>query len=60
VRLEIPMSWRGPALLALHAASLWPVLLSAAGYTVQRAGTAMIWQGQTVLVDAPCSGVKML
>jgi exosortase len=35
-------------------------LLNLVGMSVERLGTAMIWQGQTVLVDAPCSGVRML
>jgi exosortase len=35
-------------------------LLNLVGMDVERLGTAMIWQGQTVLVDAPCSGVRML
>ena len=30
------------------------------GFAVERSGTALLWQGQTVLVDAPCSGVRML
>ena len=30
------------------------------GFEVQRSGTALLWQGQTVLVDAPCSGIRML
>ena len=30
------------------------------GFDVERSGTALLWQGHTVLVDAPCSGVRML
>jgi exosortase len=30
------------------------------GMDVERTGTSMLWHGQTVLVDAPCSGVRML
>jgi exosortase len=30
------------------------------GFEVQRSGTALLWQGHTVLVDAPCSGIRML
>jgi exosortase/archaeosortase family protein len=30
------------------------------GFAVERSGTALLWQGHTVLVDAPCSGVRML
>lgn len=36
------------------------VLLAIEGYEIERVGTAMQWQGHTVLVDAPCSGVRML
>jgi exosortase len=35
-------------------------LLNAAGVDVTRAGTSMMAYGRTVLVDAPCSGVRML
>ena len=34
--------------------------LQIAGFDVERSGTALLWQGHTVLVDAPCSGVRML
>ena len=34
--------------------------LNLMGLAVERSGTALLWQGQTVLVDAPCSGVRML
>lgn len=34
--------------------------LNLLGVDVDRAGTALLWQGRTVLVDAPCSGVRML
>jgi len=30
------------------------------GYEVSRQGTALRWAGETVLVDAPCSGIQML
>jgi exosortase len=30
------------------------------GFDVARVGTAMTWAGRTILVDAPCSGVRML
>jgi exosortase len=30
------------------------------GFDVEHTGTALLWQGHTVLVDAPCSGVRML
>ena len=35
-------------------------LLRPFGMTVHRLGTAMEWEDRTVLIDAPCSGVKML
>jgi exosortase len=34
--------------------------LELVGFDVERTGTALLWQGHTVLVDAPCSGVRML
>jgi exosortase/archaeosortase family protein len=34
--------------------------LLSAFYTVQREGTTLVVDGQTVIVDAPCSGVQML
>jgi exosortase len=34
--------------------------LNLLGIDVESAGTALLWQGRTVLVDAPCSGVRML
>ncbi len=36
------------------------VLLGLIGLDLQRQGTALLWQGHTILVDAPCSGVRML
>ena len=30
------------------------------GFDIERSGTALIWQGRSVLIDAPCSGVRML
>lgn len=38
-------------------ASAW--LLQLAGLAAERSGTAMLVQGQLVIVDAPCSGVQM-
>jgi len=35
-------------------------LLNAVGFDIARSGTAMTWNGRLVLVDAPCSGVRML
>ena len=40
------------------AGSAWT--LNLLGFDVARSGTALLWQGHTVLVDAPCSGVRML
>ncbi len=36
------------------------VLLRAGGLGVGRAGTMLEWRGELVMIDAPCSGVKML
>jgi exosortase len=35
-------------------------LLQMNGFTVLREGAALHWNGREVLIDAPCSGVKML
>jgi exosortase/archaeosortase family protein len=35
-------------------------LLQMNGFSVAREGTLLIWNGNTIAVDAPCSGVKML
>jgi len=35
-------------------------LLQAGGFSVLRDGTALFYAGETILVDAPCSGLKML
>jgi len=35
-------------------------LLTLAGLAVSSSGTSMKWMGETVVVDAPCSGVHML
>ena len=34
--------------------------LNLLGLDVVRSGTAMLWGGRTILVDAPCSGIRML
>ncbi len=34
--------------------------LQAAGWAVERSGTAMVVEGRLVIVDAPCSGVQMV
>jgi len=36
------------------------MLLNPFGLDVERVGTTMLWEGRAVLVDAPCSGVRML
>ena len=36
------------------------VLLRISGYDVMREGAALIWGNITVIIDAPCSGIKML
>jgi exosortase/archaeosortase family protein len=38
--------------------STW--LLQVIGFAAERSGTAMLVQGQLVIVDAPCSGVQMV
>ena len=35
-------------------------VLAIAGLQVAQSGTALTWMGRTVLVDAPCSGIRML
>ncbi|HSB72001.1 MAG TPA: archaeosortase/exosortase family protein [Candidatus Methylomirabilis sp.] len=35
-------------------------VLALLGLDVAQAGTALTWMGRTVLVDAPCSGIRML
>jgi exosortase len=35
-------------------------VLAALGIEVAQTGTALTWMGRTVLVDAPCSGIRML
>jgi exosortase len=35
-------------------------VLAIAGLQVAQTGTALTWMGRTVLVDAPCSGIRML
>jgi len=49
----------GYPLRAVTAACSVPVL-RLLGYAVERQGTALRWAGETVLVDAPCSGIQML
>ncbi len=36
------------------------LLLSAFGQSVETVGTVMRWQGEMIVIDAPCSGVRML
>jgi exosortase/archaeosortase family protein len=35
-------------------------MLQMNGFAVVREGTLLVWNGQQVAVDAPCSGIKML
>ena len=35
-------------------------LLQISGWDVSASGAALLWQGDSILVDAPCSGVRML
>ena len=35
-------------------------LISPLGYLVQASGTNLSWAGETVVVDAPCAGIRML
>ncbi len=46
----------------LRALTAWAsrFLLAGMGLEVVRTGTALTWMGRTVLVDAPCSGIRML
>lgn len=46
--------------LRMLTASASRVLLTGMGLEVVRTGTALTWMGRTVLVDAPCSGIRML
>jgi exosortase len=39
-------------------ATAW--LLQTNGFLVEREGTMLLWNGQSVAIDAPCSGIKML
>jgi exosortase len=46
----------------LRALTAWAsrLLLAGMGLEVVQTGTALTWMGRTVLVDAPCSGIRML
>lgn len=46
--------------LRLLATELTAPLLRLSGFSVVAEGTALNWAGQPILVDAPCSGIKML
>lgn len=46
--------------LRLLAAEVSTQTLQILGYDVIREGTLLHWRGETILVDAPCSGVHML
>ena len=46
--------------LRVLAGSLSAALLQLNGFDVVREGAVLVWGAQTVAIDAPCSGVKML
>ena len=46
--------------LRILAARLTVPLLGMAGVSVAAQGTGLLWRGELVLVDAPCSGLRML
>jgi len=46
--------------LRMLAAQASELTLRAGGYEVIREGTVLRWAGESILVDAPCSGVHML
>lgn len=46
--------------LRLAATTIATPLIGLAGYTVEARGVTLNWLGETVLLDAPCSGVRML
>ncbi|MCC6355586.1 MAG: archaeosortase/exosortase family protein [Verrucomicrobiae bacterium] len=46
--------------LRLLAGAMTTRLLGIGGLSLEQQGVALLWRGETVLIDAPCSGVKML
>ena len=46
--------------LRLLAGLLTATLLKLNGMAVVREGATLVWDGQTIAIDAPCSGVRML
>ncbi len=46
--------------LRLAATAIAAPLIRLAGFTVEAHGVTLNWMGETVLLDAPCSGVQML
>jgi exosortase/archaeosortase family protein len=46
--------------LRVLAGSATAALLQMNGFSVLREGTLLAWNGHTIAVDAPCSGIKML
>lgn len=46
--------------LRMAAAGIAVPLIRLAGYGVESQGTGLLWLGETVLLDAPCSGIRML
>jgi exosortase/archaeosortase family protein len=46
--------------MRIVSASITVALLQVQGLAVSREGTHMLWRGETIQFDAPCSGVNML
>jgi len=46
--------------LRVFAAAITAPLLRLSGFNVIREGTCLNWGGELILIDAPCSGIKML
>jgi exosortase/archaeosortase family protein len=46
--------------LRMVSAALTVVALQGMGLSVEQQGVALVWRGQSILFDAPCSGVRML
>ena len=46
--------------LRIIAAQACVVVLNAFNLTVVREGSLLCWRGETIMVDAPCSGIRML
>jgi exosortase len=46
--------------LRLLAAEGSALMLCALDFAVTREGSSLLWRGETIMVDAPCSGIRML